>query len=201
MKLPQSVRAVTEHFERLPGIGPKTAQRLALYLLHVPDHVLAEFATDLTSLKPGTRFCSQCHLIGESETCAICADEARDRSIICVVEQPLDVIALEQAGKYAGLYHVLHGVISPLDNIGPDELFLRDLLARLDGVNEVILATNSTMEGEGTALYIERLIRDDGHDESEVKITRIGHGLPIGANIEFADGITLARALEGRRSM
>lgn len=199
MKLPRSVRAVTEHFERLPGIGPKTAQRLALYLLHVPDHVLEEFSQSLTNLKPNTRFCERCHLIGESETCSICADSGRDQSIICVVEQPLDVIALEQAGKYRGLYHVLHGVISPLDNIGPDELFLRDLLNRLDGVGEVILATNATMEGEATALYIERIIRDAGHDD--ISITRIGHGLPIGANIEFADGITLARALEGRRKM
>lgn len=199
MKLPRSVRAVTEQFERLPGIGPKTAQRLALYLLHVPDHVLEEFGSSLTNLKPGTRFCAQCHLIGESEVCSICSDTSRESSVICVVEQPLDVIALEQAGKYRGLYHVLHGVISPLDNIGPDELYLRDLLRRLDGVDEVILATNATMEGEATALYIERLIRDSGN--SEIAITRIGHGLPIGANIEFADGITLARALEGRRKM
>ncbi len=201
MKLPRSVRAVTEHFERLPGIGPKTAQRLALYLLHVPDHVLAEFANSLTSLKPNTRFCAQCHLIGEAETCAICADDSREKSTICVVEQPLDAIALEQAGKYHALYHVLHGVISPLDNIGPDQLYLRDLLTRLDGVDEVILATNATMEGEATALYLERLLRDSGYDSQRLKVTRIGHGLPIGANIEFADGITLARALEGRRVM
>lgn len=199
MKLPQSVRSVTEQFERLPGIGPKTAQRLALYLLHVPDHVLEEFSQSLLRLKPNTRFCAQCHLIGEGETCTICADDARQKQIICVVEQPLDVIALEQAGKYDGLYHVLHGVISPLDNIGPDQLYLRDLLGRLDGVEEVILATNATMEGEATALYIERLIRDSAR--SQLKVTRIGHGLPIGANIEFADGITLARALDGRRAM
>lgn len=201
MKLPQSVRAVTEHFERLPGIGPKTAQRLALYLLHVPDHVLGEFADSLTDLKPNTRFCGQCHLIGEAQLCAVCADEARQRDIICVVEQPLDVIALEQAGKYRGLYHVLHGVISPLDNIGPEQLYVRDLLTRLDGVDEVILATNATMEGEATALYLERLLRDSGYGPDKLRVTRIGHGLPIGANIEFADGITLARALEGRRAM
>ncbi len=201
MKLPKSVRAVAEQFEKLPGIGPKSAQRHAFYLLRVPEYVLDEFAQSLRDLKRMTKFCDRCHNIGEESPCIICADPERDPTVLCMVESPLDVLALEQSGKFTGLYHVLHGVISPLDNIGPDELYLRDILQRLAGVSEVILATNPTMEGEATALFIEKMIRDAGFPPENLKVTRIGHGLPVGADIEFADAITLSRALEGRRSL
>lgn len=201
MKLPRSVRMVVEQFEKLPGIGPKSAQRLAFYLLHVPDHVIDDFAESLEQLKRNTKFCEICHNIDEQSPCFVCSNPSRDASVLCVVENPLDVLAIEQTDKYQGIYHVLHGVISPLESIGPDQLFLRDILTRLGAVREVILATNPTMEGEATALYIEKLIREAGYDESQVKITRIGHGLPVGADIEYADSVTLARALEGRRSL
>ena len=201
MKLPRSVRAVVEQFEKLPGIGPKSAQRLAFYLLHVPDHAIDDFAQSLQQLKQNTKFCEICHNIDEQSPCFVCSNPARDDQLLCVVENPLDVLAIEQTDKYQGTYHVLHGVISPLESIGPDQLFLRDILNRLGAVEEVILATNPTMEGEATALYIEKLIRDAGYDEQQVKITRIGHGLPVGADIEYADNVTLARALEGRRSL
>lgn len=142
--------------------------------------------------------CSQCHNVGEEDPCEVCSDPSRERSLLCIVEQPLDVLAIERSGKFGGRYHVLHGAISPLNNIGPDQLYLHDITKRLDGVEEVILATNPTMEGEATAMYIQQLIaqKDDG-----IAITRIGHGLPIGADIEYADGVTIARAMEGRRKM
>lgn len=200
MKLPRAVRAVAEQFEKLPGIGPKSAQRLAFYLLHVPDAVIQEFSQSLVDLKRQTKFCEQCHQIDSVSPCQICSDPQRETNVICVVESPLDVIAIEQTGQFKGLYHVLHGVIAPLENIGPDELYLRDILTRLEGVDEVILATNPTLEGEATALYIEKLIRESGRGEG-IRLSRIGHGLPVGADIEYADGLTLARALEGRRQM
>lgn len=205
MKLPRSVRALSEQFERLPGIGPKSAQRLTFYLLHNPESELNKFAQLLLDLKRLTKVCSICHNVGEIDPCEICTDDARDKEIICVVEQPLDSMAIERSEKYHGLYHVLHGAISPLNNIGPDQLYLRDLLKRLDGVKEIVLATNPTMEGEATALYISQLIKDKQTQDSswhpELKLTRIGHGLPIGADIEYADGVTVARAMEGRRSV
>lgn len=199
MKLPRSVRALAESFEKLPGIGPKSAQRLTFYLLHNPESELERFARLIAELKRNTKICSQCHNVGETDPCEICADETRDTSLICVVEQPLDALSIERSEKYRGLYHVLHGVISPLSNIGPDQLYLRDLTKRLDGVTEIILATNPTMEGEATALFIAGLVRDSKGDG--IKLTRIGHGLPIGADIEYADGVTVARAIEGRRAV
>lgn len=200
MKLPRSVRATIEQFEKLPGIGPKSAQRLAFYLLHNPESELERFSQVLLDLKKNTKICSQCHSVGEQDPCEVCADISRDQTTICVVEQPLDVLAIERSEKYNGLYHVLHGAISPLNNIGPDQLFLRDLGKRLHGIQEVILATNPTMEGEATALYIMHMIKDEKHEDG-LKLTRIGHGLPIGADIEYADGVTLSRALEGRKTM
>lgn len=204
-KLPRAVRQLIEKFERLPGIGPKSAQRLVFYLLHNPEYELQDFAEKLTALKKNTVMCSQCHNVAEADPCEVCSDGARDASVLCVVEQPLDVLAIERSSKFHGKYHVLHGAIAPLNNIGPDQLFLRDILERLDGVKEVILATNPTMEGEATALYIIELIKQAGkHRPSsgeELKFSRIGHGLPIGADIEYADGVTLARALEGRQRM
>lgn len=205
MKLPRSVRACAEQFEKLPGIGPKSAQRLTFYLLHNPEAEIERFAQVLTNLKRNTAICSKCHNVGEVDPCEICADESREASSICVVEQPLDALAIERSDKYHGFYHILHGAISPLNNIGPDQLYLRDLLDRLDGVEEIILATNPTMEGEATALFITQLIRDrqkqDLSWQPQLKVTRIGHGLPIGADIEYADGVTISRAIEGRRVM
>lgn len=203
MRLPRGIQAVVEQFEKLPGIGPKSAQRLAFYLLHVPDPVIREFADSLVQLKQRTKLCERCHQIDEASPCQICQNEQRETNQICVVETPLDVLAIEQSGTYHGQYHVLHGVISPLDSIGPDQLLLRDLVARVhnEGIAEIIIATDPTMEGEATALFIEKMLREAGFTAEQLRITRIGHGLPVGADIEYADGITLSRALEGRREM
>lgn len=194
-QVPKSVQNLIEAFERLPGIGPKTAQRLTYYLLHAPKEETQKLAEAAVEMKNKTKLCSICFNIGEEDPCLICSDSGRDRSLIVVVEDPLDVVSLEKAGN-KGLYHVLHGVISPLENIGPDELHIRELLPRLkDGtVKEIILATNPTMEGEATAMYIQRLISPLG-----IKITRIARGLPVGSDLEYADETTLSRALEGRR--
>lgn len=196
MRLPTPVRKLIESFERLPGIGPKTAQRLTFYLLHVPQGQLNEFSEALATLKKNTVLCSICLNVSDKDPCSICSDRSRDKSIICIVEQPLDVLALEKTGDYKGVYHVLHGAISPLNNIGPDELHLRELLPRLKNseVEEVILATNPNMEGEATAMYIAKLITPLG-----IKVTRLAHGLPVGADLEYADEVTLSRAIEGRR--
>ena len=198
MKLPRSIQALINQFERLPGIGPKSAQRLTFYLLHVPESEIQKFADALVNMKRLTKVCSKCHNVGEEDLCEVCSDPLRDSSILCIVEQPLDVLAVERSGKYTGLYHVLHGAISPLNNIGPDQLYLHDVVNRLKGVDEVILATNPTMEGEATAMYIQELITQSHPD---ISVTRIGHGLPVGADLEYADGVTIARAMEGRRKM
>lgn len=210
MRIPKAVQNLIESFERLPSVGPKSAQRLTFYLLHVPQAELDSFAASLTNLKKGTLMCSICLSIDETDPCSTCADSTRDSSTICVVEQPLDVFALEKAGKYKGVYHVLHGRIDPLNNLGPDEIYIRQLLDRVkspkrvsfseaagegESVKEVILATNPTMEGEATAMYITKQLKAQNPD---LKITRIGRGLPVGADIEYADEVTLARALEGR---
>ncbi len=201
MNLPKSLTNTIEQFERLPGIGPKSAQRLVFYLLHNPQSELEKFAQTLIDLKKQTIICSVCHNVGDQDPCEVCQNPGRDRSLLCIVEESLDVLAIERSGQYKGLYHVLHGAISPLQNIGPDQLYLRDVLNRLEGVEEVILATNPTMEGEATAMYIQRAIQESVGQSRSIRITRIGHGLPIGADIEYADGVTLARALEGRRTM
>lgn len=202
MKIPKPIVEVSESFERLPGIGPKSAQRLTFYLLHVPQSELDKFASALTNLKKKTTLCATCRNVSEGLNCLVCMDRTRNGSQIMVVEQPLDVIAFEKGGTYKGVYHVLHGVISPLENIGPDELYVADLLTRIKtdthkGV-EVILATNPTMEGEATALYLTRKIREENR---AVKISRLGMGIPTGANIEYADELTLSRALDGRSEM
>ena len=196
-KLPRAVTRLIEKFERLPGIGPKSAQRLVFYLLHNPKKELEDFGEKLVALKEQTVICSKCHNVAEHDPCYVCDDSSRDQSLMCVVEQPLDMLAIERSGKYNGLYHVLHGAIEPLNNIGPDQLFLKDITQRLDRVKELILATNSTMEGEATALYIKELVTKR-QNLTSIKISRIGHGIPIGADIEYADGVTLARALAGR---
>ncbi len=202
MRLPRSIRQTIEQFEKLPGIGPKSAQRLVFYLLHNPESELQRFAEILINLKQNTKICSICHNVGEQDPCEVCSDATRNEKILCIVEQPLDLLAIERSEKFNGTYHVLHGAISPLNNIGPDQLYLRDILKRLTGVSEVILATNPTMEGEATAMYIQQMISTWQEEHgNKINISRIGHGLPIGADIEYADGVTLARALEGRRTM
>jgi recombination protein RecR len=201
MLLPKAVRTLIEQLEKLPGVGPKTAQRLAFYLLHNPQSELDRYAKAFAELKKFTSVCSICKHVGEQDPCGVCADVSRDESLICVVEQPLDVLAIERSGAYKGLYHVLHGAIAPLNNIGPEELFIYDLLPRLEGgkIAEIILATNPTMEGEATAMYIAQLIEDKGL--TDITVTRIGRGLPMGGDLEYADEITLTRSFEGRRGM
>ncbi|HSW96577.1 MAG TPA: recombination mediator RecR [Candidatus Saccharimonadales bacterium] len=200
MKLPKAITDVIESFEKLPGIGPKSAQRLTFYLLHVPQGELEKFSMSVQNLKKGTLLCSICFTIDETDPCTICSDKERDTATICVVEQTLDVLALEKNGKYKGLYHVLHGRIDPLNNIGPDEIYMRQLFTRVtkpeSNITEIIIATNPTMEGEATAMYINKQIR---MTNDTIRITRIGRGLPMGADIEYADDITLQRAMEGRR--
>jgi recombination protein RecR len=202
MKLPRAVRNLIEQLEKLPGIGPKSAQRLTFYLLHNPQSELDGYAAAFVNLKKGTKICQKCRNIGEADPCEICADPARDQSKICVVEQPMDVLAIEQSGGYQGLYHVLHGAIAPLNNIGPDQLYLYDLIPRLDHgtIGEIILATNPTMEGEATAMFIARLV-EEKHLSLTPKMTRIGRGLPVGGDLEYADAVTLSKALEGRREV
>lgn len=199
MRIPKAIQQLIESFERLPGVGPKTAQRLTFYLLHVPQHELDRFAQAVQNLKQNTRICSWCFNVDETDPCSICSDSARDGSIVCVVEQPLDVLALEKNGKYRGLYHVLHGRIDPLNNIGPEEIYVEQLFGRIKNdeskIIEVILATNPTMEGEATAMYIAKQLKTQN---LKLKTTRIGRGLPIGADIEYADSVTLERAMEGR---
>jgi len=188
----------------LPGIGPKSAQRLTFHLLHFPQEHLERFANALLDLKSGTKICTVCRNVGEGEICAICEDRSRDRGKILVVASPMDAFAVEKTG-YKGLYHVLHGVIDPLNSIGPDELFIVDLLERLRNLDagledsvEVILATNTSMEGESTAMYLAKIIRDSGLGQDRVRLSRIARGLPVGGDIEYADEITLTRAIEGR---
>jgi recombination protein RecR len=195
-QLPRAVTRLIEEFEHLPGIGPKSAQRLVFYLLHHPEEEINEFAARLRAIKTQTVLCSRCHNVAEQDPCHICSDDSRDESLLCVVEQSLDLVAIENSDKYYGYYHVLHGAIDPLNSIGPEQLFLNDIKQRLSGVDELIVATNPTMEGEATALYIAEMVEKV---RSNLNITRIGHGLPIGADIEYADGVTIARALEGRR--
>jgi len=196
MKVPKSVSAMIEAFESLPGIGPKTAARLTYYLLHAPDGLAESIGLAALDLKKKTKICTICQNVTEISPCDICSDDDRDKSIICIVEDPLDVFAVDKSGSFNGVYHVLHGVIAPLENIGPEELRIGQLLPRLkDGtVKEVIMATNPSMEGEATAMYIQRLIKPLG-----IKTTRIARGIPIGAELEYADEVTLRRALEGRK--
>lgn len=200
MKIPKPIRNLIESFQKLPGIGPKTAQRLTYYLLHVPQAELDSFADALSNLKKKTTLCSICRNVSESDPCSICLDANRDSSTVLVVEQPLDILAFEKTGKYKGVYHVLHGSISPLENIGPDELYISDLLDRIgDGesrVSEVILATNPTMEGDATAMFLAKKLKAE---DGKLKVTRLGMGIPTGADLEYADETTLIQAIEGRK--
>ena len=194
----EPVARLIDEFSRLPGIGPKTASRLTFYLLRAPKEQALALADALRELKERTVFCSICFNITETSPCPICRDEGRDRSIICVVEEPLDVLAIERTREYKGLYHVLHGAISPVEGIGPDELKIHELLERLkvEPIKEVLLASNPNLEGEATAMYLARLIAPLG-----LHVTRLARGLPVGGDLEYADEVTLTQALEGRREM
>ncbi len=196
--LPPSVSRLIDAFSRLPGIGPKTAARLTFYLFRAPDELAIGLSDALRDLKEKTTLCERCFNITEKSPCPICSDPGRDQSTVCVVEDPMDLLAIERTGAYHGLYHVLHGVISPVDGIGPDDLKIRELLGRLhsEPVKEVILATNPTMEGEATAMYIARQVLPLG-----IKVTRLARGLPVGGDLEYADGVTLARAMEDRQKV
>jgi len=200
MKIARAVSRLIEALEKLPGIGPKSAQRLTFYLLHNPQSELDKFSLALSRLKKDTRECMICFNVGEKSPCDICMDKERDQTKICVVEQPLDILAVEKGGFYQGLYHVLGGAISPLNNIGPEELHISDLWPRLKNskIAELIIATNPNMEGEATAMYIRKILIDKGLN-NKIQITRIGRGLPVGADLEYADEMTLNRAFEGRR--
>ena len=194
----QPVARLIEELNKLPGIGPKTAQRLTYFLVRMPEKEARALAEAILAVKEKIILCSICHNITDSDPCLICCGEERDKTKICVVEEPLDILALERTREYTGLYHVLHGVISPMDGIGPDDLKLKDLLERVEdgGVEEVILATNPSLEGEATAMYIHRLLAPLG-----VRVTRLARGLPVGADLEYADEVTLTRALEGRQEI
>lgn len=195
---PAALERLSEAFARLPGIGGKTAQRLAFHVLSLPDEEARAFAEAILEAKRTVHTCPVCQNLTDGELCAICGDERRDQGVICVVAEPRDVIAMERAREYQGVYHVLHGVISPLNHVGPDDIRIRELLARVakGGVREVIMATNPDTEGEATAMYLSRLLRP-----MEVKVTRLAYGIPVGSQLEYADEVTLLRALEGRREM
>ncbi|MBM3133255.1 MAG: recombination protein RecR [Chloroflexi bacterium] len=192
------VSRLIEEFHRLPGIGPKSAARLAYYILRMPEAGARSLAEAIIDVKEKIVLCSVCQNLTDVDPCSICQSPERDRSLVCVVEEPLDILALERTGQFKGLYHVLHGAISPMDGIGPDDLKMSQLLGRLkDGsVREVILATNPNLEGEATAMYLQRLISPLG-----IRVTSLARGLPVGGDLEYADEVTLGRALEGRREV
>jgi recombination protein RecR len=196
--IPEPVTRLIESFAQLPGVGPKTASRLTYYLLRAPDDVPLSLADALRDLKASTRFCSVCHNITVSDPCPICSDPQRDQRTIAVVEEPLDVLAIERTGAFKGVYHVLHGAISPVNGIGPDDLKIRELVQRVDKgeILEVIIATNPGLEGDATAMYIQRDLTPKA-----VKLTRLARGLPVGSDIEYADSSTLTRALVGRSAL
>lgn len=184
-----------EEFERLPGIGSKTAQRLAFFVLNQPEEKAKKFADAIVTAKKSLCYCKICQNLSDREVCGICSNPARDHSVICVMESPKDVLQMERTNEFKGTYHVLHGAISPMDNIGPDEIRIKELMARVadGGVKEVIMATNPNLEGETTAMYISKLIKPFG-----VKVTRIAHGVPVGGELEFADEVTLSKAMQWR---
>jgi recombination protein RecR len=195
---PESIARLIAAFQKLPGIGPKTAQRLALFVLSLPREEVATIARALVEAKDKTRYCKLCGNFSNEELCIVCRDSRRDRSVICVVENAKDILALERMREYKGVYHVLGGAISPIDGVGPEQLRIKELLQRLqDGqAREIILATNPNVEGEATALYLSRLLKPQG-----LRVTRLAHGLPVGGDLEYADEVTLLRALEGRRDL
>jgi recombination protein RecR len=198
MFYPEPISKLIDGFMKLPGIGPKTAARLAFFVLKMKEDDVLDMAKALVNAKRNLHYCSVCYNITDTDPCHICRDSRRDPSVICVVQEPKDVIAMEKTKEFNGTYHVLHGAISPVEGIGPDELKIAELIKRLqnDEVEEIILATNPTIEGEATAMYISRLVKPSG-----IRVTRIAHGLPVGGDLEYADEVTLAKALEGRRDL
>lgn len=191
------LESLVEKFESLPGIGHKTAQRLAYFVLDMPKEQAEGFAGAILEAHEKIHYCAVCCNLTDDELCPVCRSPVRDKALICVVEEPKDVFALERAGEYSGLYHVLHGAISPLSGIGPEQLKIKELLPRIDGgVREVIMATNPTVEGEATAMYLSRLLKPLG-----VKVTRLAYGIPVGGDLEYADEVTLQRAMEGRQEL
>ncbi|BDH59902.1 recombination protein RecR [Lysinibacillus sp. PLM2] len=198
MYYPEPISKLIDSFMKLPGIGPKTAARLAFFVLTMKEDTVSTFAKALIDAKRNLTYCSVCGHITDVDPCQICSDKQRDVSTICVVQDPKDVIAMEKMRDYQGLYHVLHGAISPMDGVGPEDINVASLITRLqdERVQELILATNPTIEGEATAMYISRLVKPSG-----IKTTRIAHGLPVGGDLEYADEVTLSKALEGRREL
>ncbi len=196
--IPEPVTKLVEALSRLPGVGPKTASRLTYYLLRAPDDVSLKLAEALQNLKTQTRFCSTCYNITVEDPCPVCSDARRNHSLIAVVEEPLDVLALERTAAYEGVYHVLHGAISPVSGIGPEDLKIRELVKRVESGKalEVIIATNPGFEGDATAMYVQRELSGKG-----VKVTRLARGLPVGGDIEYVDSVTLSRALQGRNEL
>lgn len=192
------VARLVEEFEKLPGIGHKTAQRLAFHVISMNEEKVDALADTIKAAKHDTRYCSVCSNLTDTDPCSICASQGRDHSIICVVQDPRDVAAMERTREFKGLYHVLHGAISPMEGIGPEDIKIRELLLRVrdNDISEVILATNPNIEGEATAMYISKLLKPAG-----IKTTRIAHGIPVGGDLEYADEVTLAKALEGRREL
>ncbi|GAB3068626.1 recombination mediator RecR [Salinicoccus sesuvii] len=198
MHYPEPISKLIDSFMKLPGIGPKTAQRLAFYVLNMKEDDVVNFSRSLMEVKRDLQFCSVCGHITDIDPCYICQDKNRDRSIVCVVQDTKDVIAMEKMREYGGLYHVLHGAISPMDGIGPEDINVASLIDRLkdDQIKEIILATNPNIEGESTAMYISRLVRPIG-----IKTTRLAHGLPVGGDLEYADEVTLSKAIEYRTEL
>ncbi|WP_027417980.1 recombination mediator RecR [Aneurinibacillus terranovensis] len=198
MYYPEPIAKLIDGFMKLPGIGPKTAARLAFFVLGMKEDDVLEIAKALVNAKRNLVYCSVCQNITDVNPCRICMDTSRDRSMICVVQDPKDLIAMEKTREYPGYYHVLHGAISPMDGIGPEDIRIAELLRRLEDeeVKELILATNPTIEGEATAMYISRLVKPFG-----IRVTRIAHGLPVGGDLEYADEVTISKALEGRREL
>ena len=192
------VQDLIDELGRLPGVGPKSAQRIAFHLLKLPKADAVRLARSITEVKDRVSFCHRCFNIAEGDECGLCTDPRRDTTVICVVEEPRDIVAVEKTGEYKGRYHVLQGAISPIEGIGPDQLRVKELLVRLDpeGIEEIILCTNPNLEGEATAMYLGRLIKPLG-----IKVTRIASGMPVGGDLEYADELTLGRALEGRREV
>ncbi len=198
MEYPVSVAKLVNELNKLPGVGPKTAQRLSFFILKEPPEEAEKLARAIVEARRSVKYCSVCSSLTDIDPCAICRNNSRDRSIICVVEDPRDVISIEKSREFKGIYHVLKGAISPMDGVGPDDLTVSELLDRLKSgdVKEIVIATNSSVEGEATAMYLARLIQPMG-----IKVTRIAHGIPVGGDLEYADEVTLARAFEGRREM